>query len=791
MYQLHITNAGPSMAQNVIVTDTLPLSTTLVGVSDFCNGAGGIVTCTLSSLALGESSLAFVQVRISESTPDSMVITNTASVTSATTDPVSGNNVALEETTVVQLALNSTDLEISKTGTLVTVVAGKLITYTIVVTNNGPAPASTVQVIDIIPVGTQFVSVNSSQGLCQTDVVCNLGDLAFGGLAQITLTVRVDPDRLTSVVNLARVSASNPDSNQNNNEDTETTVVETQADLSLSKTATPYPAIPGNTLSYVITIDNNGPSDAQNVVITETLPVRLTGAILSTSDGTCVSNVCDLGVIPAGDQATVNVVGSVDASTLNALVNTVVVTSTTSDSDLSNNTVTITTPVNVVADLSLDKRSTSTAFTGGTIVYTLTVFQQGPSDAQNVVVTDTLPTGVTFTSASAGCVNTGGTVVCTTPILSANTTITYIIRVMVNADVVGGTSLENVATVTADTPDENPANNSDNADTSIIVYSISDLELSKSGPSTASPGQQVTYTIVVTNNGPLFWSELIDIEDVLPLNISLTRASLTRDGSTNSCSASTCQVSDMRVDETVTMTVIASVDPNVISGDVLANMATIKSTTPDGNLVNNTDIQTTTVVSTIGDIYLPIIMKNSTDSTPAMLPDLLVTSIIATSNAATVTIRNDGSGPVVASNSFFVDLYVDPSIPPTAVNQTWNSGTGSTQGLVWLVAGGTALPLDPGEVLTLTLGDVYYLPYPAGSSVAFSPAPGTDIYAQVDSANDGVAYGAVLETHEASGGAYNNIMGPVLSMSGIAGEALPINNSPNQSIPIGDLPARP
>ncbi len=89
------------------------------------------------------------------------------------------------------------------------------------------------------------------------------------------------------------------------------------------------------------------------------------------------------------------------------------------DSTVITNTASVTsaTPVNVVADLSLDKRSTSTAFTGGTIVYTLTVFQQGPSDAQNVVVSDTLPAGVTFTSASAGCVNTGGTVVCTTPIL--------------------------------------------------------------------------------------------------------------------------------------------------------------------------------------------------------------------------------------------------------------------------------------------------------------------------------------------------------------------------------------
>ena len=69
------------------------------------------------------------------------------------------------------------------------------------------------------------------------------------------------------------------------------------------------------------------------------------------------------------------------------------------------------------------------------------------------------------------------------------------------------------------------------------------------------------------------------------------------------------------------------------------------------------------------------------------------------------------------------------------------------------------LPLEPGETLTLTLGDPYYrasLSNPGGPITA-----GTQLYAQVDSFNAATNYGAVLEQHERDGGAYNNISGPV------------------------------
>lgn len=82
----------------------------------------------------------------------------------------------------------------------------------------------------------------------------------------------------------------------------------------------------------------------------------------------------------------------------------------------------------------------------------------------------------------------------------------------------------------------------------------------------------------------------------------------------------------------------------------------------------------------------------------------------------------------------------------------------SREGLVWAVSG-AALPLKPGQSLTLTIGDAYYM----ASHSAFSGTvlAGTPVYAQVDSANTMTNYGAVLEADERSGRTYNNISGPV------------------------------
>jgi hypothetical protein len=157
-------------------------------------------------------------------------------------------------------------------------------------------------------------------------------------------------------------------------------------------------------------------------------------------------------------------------------------------------------------------------------------------------------------------------------------------------------------------------------------------------------------------------------------------------------------------------------------------------------------------------------------------------------NNVEVVIKNQGSGPV--TQSFWVDLYVNPTPVPTAVNDVWNDGRAS-QGIVWGIAD-DALPLEPGEMMTLTYGGPHYW---ASLSNMYWPLPtNTPIYAQVDSANTTTGYGAIYEIHEMLGGEYNNIsnaVSPVVAAVETGEAEIVISGSDAPPVSIEIMPGRP
>lgn len=113
------------------------------------------------------------------------------------------------------------------------------------------------------------------------------------------------------------------------------------ADLSIEKSDNPDPVNPGNQLTYSITVNNAGPTAAQNVVVTDTLPAGVT--FVSTTgcaeDPTGVPT-CSLGTILAGGFTSYTITVTVNLATFGTLTNTASVTSDTPDPNPSNNTVT-------------------------------------------------------------------------------------------------------------------------------------------------------------------------------------------------------------------------------------------------------------------------------------------------------------------------------------------------------------------------------------------------------------------------------------------------------------------
>ncbi len=134
----------------------------------------------------------------------------------------------------------------------------------------------------------------------------------------------------------------------------------------------------------------------------------------------------------------------------------------------------MTTVVTAAADLALTKTDwPDPVLAGGELTYTLTVTNNGPSEATGVTITDTVPAGVSVISAT-GCTNPSGTVTCLIGTLAngASQTRTIVVR-----PAVANPSLSNTASVSASSIDPNMANNSATATT--VVNPAADLALTK------------------------------------------------------------------------------------------------------------------------------------------------------------------------------------------------------------------------------------------------------------------------------------------------------------------------
>src|SRR5262249_53222153 len=162
--------------------------------------------------------------------------------------------------------------------------------------------------------------------------------------------------------------------------------------LVVTKTDSPDPVIAGSNITYTVTITNSGPSDAQSVQFTDTVPVG-TSFVSATSSQGAVSQVAGivtgtLGTIVTGNSATVTLVFKTDANATGTttVTNAASAFATTSDPNVANNTGTATTTVNTSADLAVTKTDTpDPVVAGNNLTYTITVTNNGPNPAQSAV----------------------------------------------------------------------------------------------------------------------------------------------------------------------------------------------------------------------------------------------------------------------------------------------------------------------------------------------------------------------------------------------------------------------
>ena len=317
------------------------------------------------------------------------------------------------------------------------------------------------------------------------------------------------------------------------------------ADLAVQKNG-PAVVQAGGSLTYTITLINNGLSAADGTTFSDTLPIGLTNVIATctgtSGTGTSVCGAIPLvttgGVIsgsvprfPSGGSVVITIRATAPATPPSApLVNTVTITPPPGVTDPvpSNNTSSVTTSVGTPpneADIAVIKTGPAAVSTSGVVSYVIDVVNAGPGAANGAVFTDTVPaaiTGVSWTCAASGqavcpaASGTGNVITQTLTTMPMNGRLRYVI---VGTAPASASTLANTATVAVPpgTTDPNPNNNTSTVTTVVsgTPPTVANLSMSKIGPATVTPGGAVRYILVATNNGPAS-ADGATVSDVFP-----------------------------------------------------------------------------------------------------------------------------------------------------------------------------------------------------------------------------------------------------------------------------------
>ena len=480
-----VRNNGPDVAHDVVVTDLLPRS--LVWKSDTGNGNYDHVT---GKWTIGQlNSKGSVQLKIVTYVNATGTIRNDASVKGQEVDYNPSNN---RDSDVIRVNA-SCDLAIDKSIDVAKANYTDEITWNLVITNNGPDDASGVKVTDVLPDGLVYVRSVLDRGTYSNGVI-DVGSLAVGERLTFKVVCRVN--KTGTLVNVASVKGNEYDYDLSNNRDDASIFINRASDLEVIKVVNVSNPNYHDCVTWTVTVRNNGPDVAHDVVVTDLLPKSLVWKSDS-GNGSYdhVAGKWNIGQLNSKGSVQLKIVTCINATGITQ--NNASVKGREFDHDLSNNNDSASIDVAKTADVSVVKIvNNSNPSYQDIIKWTIIAKNNGPDKATSVVVDDVLPDGLIIKgiNASKGIYDNGIWGVC----CLEKGEVQYLeIICMVNKT----GKITNIASITAEEVDLNLSNNMD--DESIDVPLTVDLEVIKQ-VSNKSPffGETITWLISVKNNGP-------------------------------------------------------------------------------------------------------------------------------------------------------------------------------------------------------------------------------------------------------------------------------------------------
>ncbi|MCF6273668.1 MAG: hypothetical protein L3J37_10870 [Rhodobacteraceae bacterium] len=604
-------------------------------------------------------------------------------------------NNTVTHTTTVTTGPDSADLDTIKTAAVDPIAAGEVQTYTLEIVNDGPTASEDIRITDNLEnlinnsvgaTGAGFISATLSPGLasgltCTTvvsggnsrELRCEIVTLpvctAGNDCPVITVDVRPGLNAGPRTNTFRAISRATPDPDLDNNTANAGFNVLARVDVAVTKVASPDPVAAGQVLAYVITARNlaNGLSSAENVSINDALPNNMTFISATPSAGVCgitplagsVTSAgnnmigCNLGTLANGAQATVTVLARPNFATMGSVItNAVVVATSTTETDLSNNTDTVDVTVEAPdLDILVNKDdSVDPVIIGDDTVYTITITNAGPSASENVVMTDIMPaTRLSYQShvvSGAGVCSTvpavgslGQTLICTWPYLASGASET----VEITARGVAKGSSQNTVAISSDEIvagfDRLAANN----DTSEIttVRTRTDIEVVSKIPSSdpIALNEDFSFTALVRVNTGQGLGEADDVvfSDTLPAGMVLTGAPVATvtvgSASSTVCTggagdnAFTCDLGTVSSGGEVTILIPVEVISVSSDPQTLTNTATVSTSSADTVPANNTN---SGQVSTVSSSISGTVFRDFADDTGITAGDTFVNGVTIT-----------------------------------------------------------------------------------------------------------------------------------------------------------------
>ncbi len=386
-FTITVTNQGTVSASNFTITDYIPTGMSLNDTDWTASGVNATITMA-GPLAPGASTSVDITLTVTSTTAGDLV--NFAEISSATGVTPGGTTITDIDSTPDNIAGNDSgglpnspsdnsiggngtgtpgigvgetdeddhdpalisvdifDLAIAKDlapGTPSTLLPGDNVTFVVTVTNEGTVAAQNIDLVDYVPAG---LTLNDAAWTLQADGTATNtipGPIAAGGSASVNITFTIDAGfsgQIRNVVEIAGAEDTNgntpddidstPGNGDNNEDDVDDEIINIAVfDLALTKVVAAGQAslfVPGDDVTFTITVYNQGTVDAFNVQIIDHIPADLSlndAGWVAGAGNTATASIP--GPVAAGSSATINITLTVNTSTPGDLTNFAEITS--------------------------------------------------------------------------------------------------------------------------------------------------------------------------------------------------------------------------------------------------------------------------------------------------------------------------------------------------------------------------------------------------------------------------------------------------------------------------------